>query len=198
MFNEIMAWLFVLISNAISSIGYLGIALCMSIESCNIPLPSELIMPFGGYLASTGEFTLWETILAGTAGGTFGSLVSYYLGRFTMNSRLLFWVSQSKKDMLIRWFERHGESTVFFSRLLPGIRTFISLPAGAAQMNLLRFTFYTLIGTFLWCWLLAYLGYVLGSKWTILKVYFHELDLVVLIGLIGIAVYYLIRRKMRH
>lgn len=198
MFDGILTWFFGLISDAISGIGYLGIALCMGIESCNIPLPSELIMPFAGYLASTGEFTLWKTIAAGTAGGTLGSVISYYLGRFAMNSTLFFWVSQSKKDWLTGWFEKHGESTIFFSRLLPGIRTFISLPAGAAGMNLLRFTFYTLVGSFLWCWLLAYLGFVLGSKWTILQVYFHDLDLIVLIGVIGIAAYYLIRRKKQH
>ena len=198
MFDGILAWLFGLISDAIFGIGYLGIALCMGIESCNIPLPSELIMPFAGYLSSTGEFKLWETIAAGTAGGTLGSIISYYLGRFAMNSTLFFWVSQNKKVRLTSWFDRHGESTIFFSRLLPGIRTFISLPAGAAGMNLLRFTIYTLVGSFLWCWLLAYLGYVLGTQWTILNVYFHDLDLIVLIGVIGIAAYYLIRRKKQH
>ncbi|MGE5390337.1 MAG: DedA family protein [Deltaproteobacteria bacterium] len=197
MIEAILAWAFNFVTNAISTIGYWGIALCMAIESCNIPLPSELIMPFGGYLVSTGEFTFWDTVLAGTAGGTVGSVASYYIGRFAMHSPLLFWVSDNKKGKLIRWFEKHGESTAFFSRLLPGIRTFISLPAGAAGMNIFRFTFYTIIGTFLWCWFLAYLGYVLGSNWTILSVYFHEADLIVLIGLIGIIIYYLIRRKLR-
>jgi len=198
MIDALLAWAFSFITNTFSQIGYLGIALCMAIESCNIPLPSELIMPFGGYLVSTGEFTFWQTVLAGTAGGTIGSVVSYYIGRFAMHSPLLFWVSQNKKAQLTRWFDRHGESTAFFSRLLPGIRTFISLPAGAAGMNIFRFTFYTLIGTFLWCWFLAYMGYMLGSNWTILSVYFHDADLAILIGLVGIVVYYLVRRKLQR
>lgn len=194
MLEHLMAYLFSLISDAVSKIGYWGIAICMGIESCNIPLPSELIMPFGGYLVSTGKFTFWNTVLAGTAGGTIGSVISYYLGRFAMNSRLLFWVSDSKKAMLTRWFERYGESTAFFSRLLPGIRTFISLPAGASGMSIYRFTFYTLIGTFIWCSFLAYLGYFLGANWTILSVYFHQADLIILIGLAIIIAYYLVKR----
>jgi len=197
MIDAILAWAFSFVTNTFSKIGYLGIALCMAIESCNIPLPSELIMPFGGYLVSTGEFTFWNTILAGTVGSTFGSVVSYYLGRFAMNSPLVFWVSQNKKDQLFRWFEKYGETTAFFSRLIPGIRTFISLPVGASGMNILRFTFYTFIGNFLWCWLLAYLGFILGTNWTILSVYFHEADLVILIGLVSIVFYYLIKRKVQ-
>lgn len=195
MIDTLLAWAFSFVTAIISKIGYLGIACCMAIESCNIPLPSELIMPFGGYLVSTGEFSFWGTVMAGTAGGTIGSIVSYYIGRFAMHSPLLFWISQNKKDQLTRWFDRYGERTAFFSRLLPGIRTFISLPAGAAEMNIIRFTFYTLFGTFLWCWFLAYMGYILGSNWTILKVYFHEADLVVLIGLIAVTVFYFVKRR---
>jgi membrane protein DedA with SNARE-associated domain len=197
--SAILLYILNQVTGFISGLGYWGIAVCMAIESCNIPLPSEMIQPFGGYLVSTGRLSFWPAVLAGTVGGTFGSVVSYYLGYFAMDSRLLFWVSSSKKEQLNRWFERYGEKTAFFSRLVPGVRTFISLPAGAARMNLPRFVGYTFLGSFLWSMMLTYVGYILGANWRQIQVYFHGLDLIVILALGCIIGYYLLRwRKHRR
>lgn len=194
MINAFLIWVLAKITGIISGMGYWGVALCMAVESCNIPLPSEMIQPFGGYLVSTGRFGFVEAVLAGALGGTFGSVVSYYIGVFAMDSPMLFWISEHKKTRLIAWFELYGDKTAFFSRLLPGVRTFISLPAGAAKMNLLKFAIYTFLGSLIWTTLLTYLGYVMGANWTLLSPYFKRLDIIVGIGLIlGIA-YLLLHR----
>lgn len=192
--NTILLYVLHSVTGFISSLGYWGIAICMAIESCNIPLPSEMIQPFGGYLVSAGRLSFWQAVLAGTAGGTFGSIVSYYLGYYAMDSRLLFWVSPTKREQLNGWFERYGERTAFFGRLIPGVRTFISLPAGAARMNLSRFTVYTFLGSLIWSTLLTYVGYILGENWRQIQVYFHRIDLIVVLAFVIMIVYYLIRR----
>lgn len=194
MLNELFIWILAQVTGIISHMGYLGIALCMAIESCNVPLPSEMIQPFSGYLVSTGRFGFVPAVLAGTLGGTFGSVVSYYIGLFAMDSPLLFWISPQKKTRLIAWFERYGEKTAFLARLVPGVRTFISLPAGAARMNIVKFIVYTFLGSLVWSILLTYLGYILGANWTLLRPYFQRLDLIVIIGVLLIICYMLLRR----
>jgi len=183
------------ITGFIADLGYWGIAICMAVESCNIPIPSEMIQPFGGYLVSTGHLGFWQAVLAGTAGGTLGSVISYYLGYYAMDSRLLFWVPQAKKYQLTNWFERYGESTAFLGRLIPGVRTFISLPAGAGHMNLPKFIIYTFLGSFLWSTFLTYVGYVLGENWEQIQVYFHRIDIAVAMVLVILIFYYLVHRK---
>lgn len=181
----------------IAGLGYWGIGICMAIESCNIPLPSEMIQPFGGFLVSSGRLNFWPAVLAGTVGGTLGSILSYYLGYFAMDSRLLFWVPQTKKDKLSRWFDHYGEKTAFFSRLVPGVRTFISLPAGAAKMNIFKFIIYTFLGSSLWCTFLTYIGFQLGENWRQLEAYFQKADLLVIIAIIFIAAYYLFHKRKK-
>lgn len=198
MLNDLLLWLFVQVTSIISDMGYWGIALCMAIESCNIPLPSEMIQPFSGYLVSTGRFGFVEAVMAGTLGGTFGSVVSYYIGSFAMDSPLLFWISEHKKNWLIAWFDRYGDKTAFFSRLLPGVRTFISLPAGAAKMHLGKFIIYTLLGSLIWSTLLTYLGYIMGSNWTLLRPYFKQLDIIFVIGIVLLTCYLLLQRYLRQ
>jgi len=193
---QILNYLGEIVVAIISGLGYWGVAVCMAIESCNIPLPSEIIQPFGGFLVYTGRFTFINVVLAGTIGGTVGSLLSYYLGAYAMDSRILFWVSTSKKQLLINWFDRHGEGTVFFGRLLPGIRTFISLPAGAARMNMPRFIVYTFAGSLIWSIFLTYLGYVLGQNWRILGRYFHDIDLVIGLVILSLILYYFYHRRI--
>lgn len=112
--DTIVGWLAGYVTAFISFAGYLGVALLMGIESCNVPVPSELILPFAGFLASTGRFNLIDVVLVGTIGQTLGSLVSYYIGKHAMDSRLLFWVSKEKKEWLHQWFEKYGEGTAFF------------------------------------------------------------------------------------
>jgi membrane protein DedA with SNARE-associated domain len=193
--NTLLLYILHFVTAFISDLEYWGIGICMAIESCNIPLPSELIQPFGGYLVSAGHLGFWPTVLAGAAGGTLGSIVSYYLGYFAMDSRLLFWVSQTKREQLNHWFDCYGERTAFFGRLVPGVRTFISLPAGAGHMNLPRFIVYTFLGSFLWSTVLTYIGYILGENWQQIQVYFHRIDIAIALVVVMLVVFYLFRRK---
>jgi membrane protein DedA with SNARE-associated domain len=189
----------------ISTLGYSGIVLLMAIESACIPLPSEIIMPFSGYLVSTGQMNLWGVSVAGAVGCVLGSLVAYWVGmkggrpliekygRFVL-------VSRHDLDLADRWFSHYGELIIFTSRLLPAIRTFIAFPAGVARMNLKRFIIYTFAGSLPWCLALAYVGQKLGEKWNsddTLRTWFHRFDF-----LIGIAAVLLIGwwvwRHIRH
>lgn len=176
----------------ISKLGYMGILLLMAIESACIPLPSEVIMPFSGYLVYTGRFNLWLVALAGALGCVVGSLVAYWVGMYGGRPLIekygrFVLLSPHDLDLADRWFARYGEIIVFASRLLPVIRTFIAFPAGVARMKLTRFVVYTFLGSFPWCLGLAYIGQVLGEQWDkneTLKVWFHRFDFV--IGIIGV------------
>jgi membrane protein DedA with SNARE-associated domain len=179
----------------ISTMGYSGIVLLMAIESACIPLPSEIIMPFSGYLVSTGQMNLWLVGLAGAVGCVLGSLVAYWVGMkggrplIEKYGRYVL-VSKHDLDLADRWFSKYGEAIIFTSRLLPAIRTFIAFPAGVARMDLKRFVIYTFAGSLPWCLGLAYVGQKLGEKWNqddTLKTWFHRFDF-----LIGIAAVLLI------
>lgn len=177
----------------ISAMGYAGVVLLMAIESACIPLPSEVIMPFAGYLVSTHQFNLWAVGVAGAVGCVLGSLVAYWVG--LKGGRPLIekygkyvLVSHHDLDLADRWFARYGEAIVFFSRLLPVVRTFIAFPAGVARMNLTRFVLYTFLGSLPWCLGLAYIGQLLGEQWNkndALKTWFHRFDFV--IGIVIVA-----------
>ena len=172
----------------ISTFGYTGIFLTMAIESACIPLPSEIIMPFSGYLVTTGQFTMLGVTLAGAIGNVAGSLVAYYAG--VWGGRPFFerygpymLVSVRDIEMADRWFAKYGEAAVFFGRLLPVVRTFISLPAGIAGVNIYRFILFTFLGSLPWCYLLAYIGVKMGEQWEYLRDYCHQLDIVIGVGL---------------
>jgi membrane protein DedA with SNARE-associated domain len=154
----------------ISLLGYGGVVLLMAIESACIPLPSEIIMPFSGYLVSRGEMNLWLVGLAGAVGCVLGSMVAYWVGMYggrpliEKYGRYLL-ISHHDLDLADRWFAKYGEVIVFVSRLLPAIRTFIAFPAGVARMNVPRFIIYTFAGSLPWCIGLAYVGQKLGEQW---------------------------------
>jgi membrane protein DedA with SNARE-associated domain len=177
----------------ISALGYAGVVLLMAIESACVPLPSEIIMPFSGYLVYTGRFSLLGVGIAGAVGCVLGSLVAYWVGMYG-GRRLIekygryILISRHDLNLADRWFARYGEAIVFFSRLLPVVRTFIAFPAGVARMNLTRFAVYTFLGSLPWCLALAYVGQKLGEQWDkneTLKTWFHRFDF--LIGIIGVA-----------
>lgn len=205
MVAKIIEFLSGIIVAVISSMGYAGIVLLMAIESACIPLPSEIIMPFSGYLVYTGRFNLWAVGVAGAVGCVLGSLVAYWVGMYggrpliEKYGRYLL-VSRHDLDLADRWFARYGELIVFVSRLLPAIRTFIAFPAGVARMNLTRFVIYTFAGSLPWCLGLAYVGQLLGEQWDkseTLKTWFHRFDFV--IGILGVlAVAWWIRRHFKH
>ena len=189
----------------ISALGYSGIVLLMAIESACIPLPSEIIMPFSGYLVSTGELSLWGVAFAGAVGCVLGSLVAYWVGMYGGRPLIekygrYILLSRHDLDIADRWFAKRGEIIVFVSRLLPAIRTFIAFPAGVARMNLTKFIIYTFAGSLPWCLGLAYVGQKLGEQWNkddTLKTWFHRFDFV--IGIIGVVlVVWWVRRHIRH
>lgn len=187
MLEKIIAILATWIMGVISSLGYSGVVLLMAIESACIPLPSEIIMPFAGFLVFKGEMTLWGVALAGAVGCVVGSIPAYYLGMYggrPLVEKYGKWVLISHKDL--NWadkaFEKHGEIIIFIGRLLPAVRTFIAFPAGVARMNMTKFIVYTFVGSLIWCYLLALAGFKMGENWESLKVYFHEFHYVIAAG----------------
>lgn len=189
------------IINTISALGYAGVVILMALESAGIPLPSEIIMPFSGYLALTGRFTLFGAALAGAVGCLVGSLGAYWVsaaggrrlleryGRYVL-------ISQHDLAMADRWFARWGGAAVFVGRLLPVVRTYISFPAGIARVGLWRFSLYTFIGSLIWTYLLAWIGLRLGERWASIRRAFEGFEvLIVLVLLAGIV--WWVRRHLR-
>jgi len=202
MIEKIITLLAGFIIGTISRLGYGGIVLLMAIESACIPLPSEIIMPFSGYLVFTGEMNLWLVGLAGAVGCVLGSIVAYYAGAwggrpFIEKYGKYILISHHDLDLADRWFRRHGDITIFVGRLLPVIRTFIAFPAGVARMNLWRFNLYTFVGSYIWSVGLAWIGMKLGEHWNTLGVYFHRFDAAIGVILL-IAVVWYVRRHLQH
>jgi membrane protein DedA with SNARE-associated domain len=202
MFTRILEAIASLIIYVISRMGLPGIVLLMAIESACIPLPSEVIMPFSGYLVFVGKFSLWSVALAGAIGCVVGSIPAYYLGMYggrPLVEKYGKYILMSHRDLDLadRWFSRHGEATVFFARLLPVIRTFIAFPAGVARMEMKRFIAYTFAGSLPWCLGLAYVGKVMGEQWPTLREYFHKFDLLIGAVLLAGIVWY-VRRHFRN
>ena len=187
----------------ISSMHYAGIVLLMAIESACIPLPSEIIMPFAGFLVSKGEMTLFGIALAGAIGCVVGSIPAYYLGMYGGRPLVEKYgkyvlISHKDLDMADRWFANHGEIIIFIARLLPAVRTFIAFPAGVARMNMPKFIIYTFVGSFIWCWVLGYAGMKAGEHWEDLKVYFHEFHYVIIAAGVIFVVWYVRRHLKNH
>jgi len=190
--------------------GYVGVVIAMTIESCAIPLPSELILPFAGWSVSRGlvepltstPWTYWGAVVAGVLGNTLGSLASYAIGAYggrPLVERYGRYVLISAHDLELaeRWFARFGEATVFFSRMLPIVRTFISVPAGIARMPLLRFTLFSVLGAIPWVMLLVWGGLQLGDHWLDLKRSLRGLDYLVaaaIVAAVGLFVWRHVRR----
>ena len=183
----------------IAELGYGGVALLMAIESACIPLPSEVTMPFAGYLVATGRFNLQMVAIAGAVGCLIGSYAAYYVGAsggrwFLERYGRYVLIAPHELEVADRFFARWGGATVFWSRLLPVVRTFIAFPAGVARMRLLPFTIYTLVGSYLWCLALAYAGLQLGAHWKELGPWFHRFDGIIGLALIAAAGYAIYRR----
>lgn len=191
----------------ISHLGYVGIVITMAIESALIPLPSEIIMPFSGYLVTTGRFNLHLVAISGAIGNVLGSLAAYYFGywgherivrRFIRKYGRWILVSEEELDKAEVLLHRYKDLVVIGSRVLPGIRTVISLPCGIAKLPVLRFAILTFIGSLVWSYFLAWIGVVLGNNWRTLGPYFHKFDaVIVLLGafLVGWYIYYKLRKN---
>lgn len=187
--------------DVISAIGYLGVFFLMVMESMVIPIPSELVLPFAGFLISRGDFSFVGVILASSAGSIVGSLISYYMGRYGGNAfviRFGRYVLLDVEDLnkTERWFEKRGEYTIFISRFIPVVRHLISIPAGIGKMDLKRFCIYTIVGASMWNFILIYAGYLLGEHWDRIKHYSEPVSLTVA-ALLVIAFIWFVYRHLR-
>jgi membrane protein DedA with SNARE-associated domain len=193
MIDHAIAVLVSFVVEVISAGGYLGIVALMAIESAGIPLPSEIIMPFAGYLASVGRFGLVVAATAGALGCNIGSTVAYLVAARGGRPAIERWgayilIRPVELERAERFFARHGAVTVFVGRLLPVIRTFISFPAGLARMPMLKFQIYSFLGSWPWCLALAYTGFVLGARWDsdpTLRTLFHRFDALIAVVLLA-------------
>ena len=194
------------ITDTMISLGYLGIGLLMFLENLFPPIPSELIMPLAGFTVAQGKMNFVLVVLAGTIGTILGALPWYYAGKLVGERRLRRlvdrygkWLTLSGKDIdkANRWFNRHGAKTVLFCRLIPGVRTLISLPAGINQMPIALFLLYSTVGTALWVMLLTALGSFLGSNYTLVEAYLAPVAKLVLLGVFVAFLFWVVQRK-RH
>lgn len=181
--------------HVIETLGYFGIFIMMALESACIPFPSEVIMPFAGFVVHEGHLNFFWIVIVGTLGNLVGSLIAYYVGLKGGRPILekygkYILVTEDKLDLADDIFNRYGSITVFVGRILPVIRTFISLPAGIARMDIKKFTIYTTIGCLPWTLALAYLGVILGQNWHILTNYFHIIDVILVIVVIALILYW--------
>lgn len=221
MIKAILGFLSSFIIGLITALNYWGIILAMAIESACIPLPSEIIMPFGGYLVVTKVFnsgggdllTLFYVGLAGAFGCVLGSVAAYAVGIWGGRPILekygkYILISKKDIDMADKWFTKYGDFAIFFSRLLPVIRTFISLPAGIAKMNFPKFVIYSFLGSLPWCFALAWVGYKIGQSAGALIDWEHQMsaklgnlmhviDVVIILGVIALVVWY-VRRHLKN
>lgn len=182
--------------------GYTALFITMALENMNIPIPSEIILGFAGFLVSQQIFSFWPTILVGTIAGLTGSLLSYYIGlkggrEFMLRHTAKGGLGAKKLVAAKNWFETYGGIAIFTGRLLPGIRTFISLPAGISRYPLSPFILYTILGTIPWTILLVYLGDMLGENWTLLLAYKIEIAVISFIAAGIIAVIFYFYQKQR-
>ncbi|MBU0929743.1 MAG: DedA family protein [Nanoarchaeota archaeon] len=182
----------------ISVLGYPGIFILMALESMVFPLPSELIMPFAGFLIAEGRFSFFYVILASTLGSLFGSLLSYYMGlyggnKFVFKFGKYFLLNEEDLKKTEKWFEEKGDHTIFISRLIPVVRHLISIPAGIGKMDLKRFILYTVTGATIWNAFLIYLGFIVGQNWESINNYFEYLSIPIAIFILIIGIYFVYR-----
>lgn len=198
----IIAFIGSLILQIIGRSGYGGVFFLMALESAAVPIPSEITMPFSGFLAGRGVLNFWIVVFVGTLGNVIGSLALYWIGEYGGRAFIsrwgrFFFLKDSHILKAESWFENYGVASVFFGRLLPVIRTYISLPAGIAKMNFWKFNAYTVIGSFFWTLFLTYIGFYLGERWNILESYFRKFDVAILIIMAALIAWFLIKYHRR-
>ena len=203
MIYDFFAWISAFTIDLIASAGYFGVFFLMALESACIPIPSEIIMPFSGFLVWEGRFSLPLVTLLGALGNVIGSLAAYYAGFYGGRPLIekygkYFLVSKKEIDRAEAWFLKYGNFSIFFSRLLPVVRTFISFPAGISKMNIGKFTLYTFLGSLIWSFILTYIGVIMGENWQNIEGYFRKFDwLIVIIGLCFFA-WWILKKIKNH
>lgn len=199
MIGEIILWVFNFILGVVSKIGYWGIFLLMVLDNANIPIPSEVTMPFSGFLASRGDFGFLGAVIAGTIGSLIGSWISYLIALWLKNPLEKFlkkfsWLNK-EYERAERFFKKHGELSVFWGRFIPVVRTFISFPAGIFRVKFLKFSVLTLGGSFIWSFTFALAGYLLGENWIVIEHYFKKFDYLI-VGVIIVSMGIYIGRRL--
>lgn len=199
---DLISWGAQVIYDFIGAVGYAGIFFLMTLESMAIPVPSEIVMTFGGWLAYDGKLDLFWVGMAGTLGCVAGSVIAYWIGEYGGRAFIIKYgkyllLKESSIDSAEVWFKKYGAVAIFGSRLLPVIRTFISIPAGIAKMNFWVFLVLTFLGSLPWCYALAYAGYYLGANYESIHSYFNVLTIIVIIVAAALLFYYLFLRKRR-
>jgi membrane protein DedA with SNARE-associated domain len=193
------------LNNLYGAAGYVGVMVAMTIESAMIPLPSELILPYAGFLVSDltqiepltkGPWNYWIVVVVATIGNTIGSLIAYAIGAwggrpFLERYGKYLLIRQHEIELADRFFQRYGNATAFFSRLLPIVRTFISFPAGVARMPLIPFIVYSTAGAFLWSMLLVFAGQQLGARWVDIRHALEPFDLAIAVAVVALFVIFL-------
>jgi membrane protein DedA with SNARE-associated domain len=195
---EILRPLIEFITSFISSVGYIGIFFLMVLESAMIPIPSEIIMPFSGFLVSAGKFGPVLVVLAGSLGNLVGSILTYYFGlkvgrSFIIRYGKYIFFKKEHLEFTERLFQNYGDKISFVGRLLPVIRTYVSLPAGIGRTNFTKFVFYTLVGSLIWNSVLTYAGMQLGNNWKNIDKYSIYLDIATICVLIGFSIWLILK-----
>ncbi|HEY7570150.1 MAG TPA: DedA family protein [Nitrososphaeraceae archaeon] len=197
---EILRPLIEFITSFISSVGYIGIFFLMVLESAMIPIPSEIIMPFSGFLVSAGKFGPILVVLAGSLGNLVGSILTYYFGlkvgrSFIIRYGKYIFFKKEHLEFTERLFQNYGDKISFVGRLLPVIRTYVSLPAGIGKTNFTKFVFYTLVGSLIWNSVLTYAGMQLGNNWKNIDKYSIYLDIATICIFIGFSIWLILKFK---
>ncbi|MEZ4676956.1 MAG: DedA family protein [Caldilineaceae bacterium] len=195
------------ITEMVRQLGYSGLALFTFIENIFPPIPSEVILPLGGYMVAQGQLTLVGVIVAGTVGSVAGAIVLYYIGKYFSQERMIQWadrhggwflLTRDDVENAFSWFEDHGNKAVLLCRLIPGVRSLISLPAGATNMALAPFLLYTTIGTALWSGILAYAGQQLGQRYTDIGTFVQWATYVVIAMLVLSIGWWIIQKRQQQ
>ena len=195
------------VTNTVTSLGYFGIALLMFLENIVPPIPSEIIMPLAGFVVAQGDLNFALVVIAGIVGSVLGAVPWYYLGKYMKLKRIKKlaakygkWITVSEDDVMRvkHWFDRRGNIATCLGRMVPGIRTFISVPAGISEMNELLFLVYSTLGTAVWVGLLTYAGYILGANYEKVEKYLAPASPVIMIGLASVFVVWIIQRRRKH
>src|SRR3990167_6814347 len=182
----------------IKETGYSGIFILSALESAAVPIPSEVVIPFSGFLVITGKFSFWGVVWVATLANLAGSVVLFLVGRsggrwFVEKYGRYLLIHKIDMDRADVWFEKHGVRAVFFSRMLPVVRTFISLPAGIAGMNIWKFSIFTFLGALPWNFVLAFIGYKAGENWNLLHNYFRKANIFIVALILIVVVWYVIK-----
>ena len=200
---QFLALVSTFIINLISSWGYGGVFVLMALESALIPIPSEIIMPFAGFLVWEGTFSFMTVVLWGALGNLAGSIIAYFLGFYGGRPLLekygkYILISHKEIELADNWFKKYGNFSIFISRMLPVVRTFISLPAGIARMPFWKFSLYTFLGSLPWAFFLTYLGIISGENWKNLEIYFRKFDWLIIIIIIAAIGWWLYNKRKNY